>query len=198
MRKETMNRRQLLTRSLCAGSVLCLGGSPLLAALVQEDESTVHKFQADSGMTYEEIFRLAYVQSYIPTMKVLGEKVGLDVIEEAACEASFQNTAAGASRLPKRDLSALAGFFRNPNRHLAHMLTLEIVEDTDTVFEMKVTECLHAKTFRDADAADLGYRCICRPDYATAEAFNPKIKLIRDKTLMQGHSYCNHRYEMEV
>jgi hypothetical protein len=26
------------------------------------------------------------------------------------------------------------------------------------------------------------------------KGFNPKIKLVRDKTLMQGHEYCNHRY----
>jgi hypothetical protein len=63
---------------------------------------------------------------------------------------------------------------------------------------MKVTECLWAKTFREADAADIGYRCICRADYVTAKAFNPKLELVRDKTLMQGHACCNHRYVMQV
>ena len=76
----------------------------------------------------------------------------------------------------------------------AHSLTMEIIRDTDTVFEMRVTECLLAKVYREAKAADLGFNCVCWADYAQAEAFNPKIKLIRDKTLMQGHDHCNHKY----
>jgi len=35
---------------------------------------------------------------------------------------------------------------------------------------------------------------VCHGDYAWAEGFNPDIKLVRDKTLMQGDSICNHRY----
>jgi len=30
-----------------------------------------------------------------------------------------------------------------------------------------------------------------------ASAFNPKLKMIRSKTLMQGHDCCNHRYVVE-
>ena len=77
-------------------------------------------------------------------------------------------------------------------------LGFEIVEDTETAFEVRVTECLWAKTFRDADAADLGYACICHPDYAMAKAFNPKLHMVRDKPLMQGCSHCNHRWEVQA
>jgi hypothetical protein len=30
-----------------------------------------------------------------------------------------------------------------------------------------------------------------------ASAFNPKLQMIRSKTLMQGHDGCNRRYVME-
>jgi hypothetical protein len=43
-------------------------------------------------------------------------------------------------------------------------------------------------------AGDIGYAMVCWGDYAWAEGFNPKIKLVRDKTLMEGHDRCNHRY----
>lgn len=198
MPERTMKRRELLTRSICAGSFFCLGGSMILAALHQEETGKTHKFLEMSGMTYEEVFQFALGRIYVPTMRVLTKKVGLDVLEKAACEAAFKRTEAAASRFPKRDLSAFTAVFKNPNPHAEHMLTMEVVEDTDAAFEMKFTECLWAKTFREANAADIGYRCICRADYATAEAFNPKLKLVRDKTLMQGHSYCNHRCVMEV
>jgi hypothetical protein len=57
-----------------------------------------------------------------------------------------------------------------------------------------MTECIWAKTFLDANAGDIGYAQICIGDYTWAESFNPKITMVRDKTLMQGHDICNHRY----
>ncbi len=51
-----------------------------------------------------------------------------------------------------------------------------------------------ASTFLVAKAGDIGWASVCFGDYAWAEGFNPKIKLVRDKTLMQGHDICNHRY----
>ena len=50
------------------------------------------------------------------------------------------------------------------------------------------------KVFREEDACDIGFAAVCFADYALPQAFNPKIKLIRDKTLMQGHEFCNHKY----
>jgi hypothetical protein len=145
-------------------------------------------------MSCEEVFLFAYTRTYIPTMKILADEVGLDVLQRAAHKAAGK--AVRERPLPRRDLATFAGFFKNPDPRLANMLTLDVIEDTDTVFEIRVTECLWAKTFRDADAAEIGRRCICGTDYVTAEAFNDKLRLIRDKTLMEGHPYCNHRYVM--
>lgn len=50
------------------------------------------------------------------------------------------------------------------------------------------------KTFSDADASDIEYASLCYSDYDTAEGFNPKIRLIRPKTLMQGHDCCHFRW----
>ena len=77
------------------------------------------------------------------------------------------------------------------------ILTLEIVEDTPQAVEVKVTECLWAKTFREMGAAEIGYSLICYRDYADCQGFNPSITMIRSKTLMQGDDYCNHRFVWE-
>ena len=196
MVQVTINRRELLTRSICAGSLVCVGSNPLLAALSQENDSETHKFQAKSGMTYEEVFRFAFVRGYIPIMKVLADRVGLDVLQKAAYDAAYEGIK--DRPFPKRDIPTIAHTFKNLNPHAKQMLTMEVIEDNETAFEMKVTECLWAKTFREANAADIGFSCICNVDYATAEAFSPKVELIRDKTLMQGHTCCNHRYVMKV
>jgi hypothetical protein len=73
----------------------------------------------------------------------------------------------------------------------------EIVEDSAQAFEYRISQCLWAKMFREEDAGDIGYAAVCYPDYAVASALSPKLKLVRTKTLMQGHDCCNLRYVME-
>ncbi len=65
-------------------------------------------------------------------------------------------------------------------------------------FEVKVTECLWATTYRILNAGDLGYILSCCADFAKAERFNPKMRMIRTKTLMQGEPFCNNRYVIEA
>lgn len=59
---------------------------------------------------------------------------------------------------------------------------MEIVENTDAAYELKVTECMWAATFLAAKAGDIGWASVCFGDYAWAKGFNPKIKLVRGKT----------------
>ena len=76
-------------------------------------------------------------------------------------------------------------------------LTMTILEDTKKTFEFKVTECITAETYLHSKAGDIGFAYHCHADYAWIRGFNKNIKLIRDKTLMQGHDCCNHRYIMQ-
>jgi hypothetical protein len=69
------------------------------------------------------------------------------------------------------------------------------VQDTEKVFELKVTECLWAAVFREAGlGGELGHATICNMDYQWPNAFNPDFKMERSKTLMQGDDHCNHKY----
>ena len=91
-------------------------------------------------------------------------------------------------------MHAFAGPFRDVDSGVGRTIVREIVEDSKHAFEMKITECLTEVVFREMDAADLGYACVCHADFGLPVGINPKLKLIRTKTLMQGHDCCNHRY----
>jgi hypothetical protein len=39
---------------------------------------------------------------------------------------------------------------------------------------------------------------VCYPDYAVAKGLNPKLRLIRTQTLMQGDDICCLRYVMDA
>jgi len=97
-------------------------------------------------------------------------------------------------KLSSNDLNAFTTWARVRDRFWDHVLTFDVVEDTERVFEIRVTECLWTKVFQKSGATDLGYAIVCNPDYALCQAFNPKIRLVRSKTLMRGEDCCDHRW----
>jgi len=199
-------RRKFLQRALPAGAFLCLGSSQLFSFPPGEEtlklDSEKHKFLNDSGMSWQEVYQFAYQSGYIPTMKKLAEKIGKDkliaLLKESVDEMAHEMIGEMAKNLPKRDLATFALTMKNPDPMFKNALTFEIIEDSTDAFAIKVKECLWAKTFREADAADIGYAAICHGDYAMAKAFNPHLRMIRTKTLMQGHDCCDHKWVWEV
>ncbi|MBE0660800.1 MAG: L-2-amino-thiazoline-4-carboxylic acid hydrolase [Bryobacteraceae bacterium] len=135
----------------------------------------------------------------IPLLRVLSERLGreefLRLLREAG-DAVVGKKAAGRPPMV-RDLVTFAASMKNMPPIIQHTLEAEIVEQTPEAFEYRVKKCLWAKVFRDESAADIGYVMICYPDYAVARGLNPKLKLIRTKTLMQGDDSCVLRYVME-
>lgn len=152
-------------------------------------------------MTFEQVFAAAY-QSDVQIMNALAKKIGKEKFIKMLKDASAETAAAGskqlAKSLPKNDLAGFVSVLKKPDYFWKHALTLEIVEDTETTFEVKITECIFDKTFHDFKAPDIGYAMVCHADFAMARAYNPKMKLTRTKTLMQGHDFCNHRWVMET
>lgn len=124
----------------------------------------------------------------------IGREKFLEILKKASFEANRKLGESLSKRVSRNDLSFFAGAFLNPGVDFQHSMTYKIIENTEQAFEVKVTECLTEVTFREADALDIGFAGVCYADYGFPEGLNPKIKMVRDKTLMQGHNCCNHRY----
>ncbi len=135
----------------------------------------------------------------MPYMKALAARIGnekfIGLLHEITGEMARKGMA--GKPLPKRDFATWVAGLKSPPPLYQHALVYEIVEDSAQAFEFRITQCLWAKAFREEDAADIGHASVCYPDFAVASALNPKLKLVRTKTLMQGHDCCNHRYVME-
>jgi hypothetical protein len=134
---------------------------------------------------------------FIGLAKAVERKFGkdetIDVIKDWATESNLERGRKQAERSPDRSLHSYTRMFTNPKKWEG-LLRMEVVEDSEKAFELKISECLQAVNYIENDASEIGHAGVCWGDYAWAEGFNSKIKLIRDKTLMQGHSCCNHRY----
>ena len=196
-----ISRRQFISSVVPACSMACLGTgnlfafpSPGMEAALQEEK---HKFEQEYGrkLTIKQFYAVRYGE-FIRFAKAMEEEIGkeklIEILKKKTHERLVKTGQNHAKNSPDNSFKTYVSTFRPPR--YKDVLTHEVVEDTDTAFELKVTECIWAKTFLDAKAGDIGFAQICYGDYTWAESFNPKIKMVRDKTLMQGHEICNHRY----
>jgi hypothetical protein len=181
-----MTRRALFS-ILPAGCAGCLARA----------QDPAHSWTEKADITWEHVFRFAFQRNFIPYMKAVEAQVGRETLTRILKEAGAAQARRGMDRVQKRDFATWVGNMKSISPMFQHALTYEIVEDAPAAFEFRVSQCLWAKVFRESDAADIGYAAICHPDFAVASGFNPKLKLVRTKTLMQGQECCNHRYVME-
>jgi hypothetical protein len=207
MRNENsgnFTRRDIFTKVLPACAVSCLGAKNAFSEIPSISDTilqqSTHKFDKvipGISLTYRQSSGLRNGR-FLRFVRFLENEIGkektLEYLKKHTEEIMLARGKMNRERLGKSDLKTYTNMFTQPDMEAT--LTMEILEDTDKAFEIKVTECLSAVTFLQAKAGDIGYARVCWGDYAWAEGFNPKIKLIRDKTLMQGHEYCNHRYIM--
>ncbi len=196
------SRRKFLSQ-IPAAAALCFGCSQgWILSASDGDRSvsqTTHKFQREMPpLTY-----LQWAQDrnarYIGILKQMEKDLGKQRLLELLKKASYAENVALGKRLSSRidSMRTFAGPFRDDTSRVGQTIVREIIEDSDTAFEMKITECLTEVVFRKADALELGYACVCHADFGLPEGMDLDIKLIRTKTLMQGHDCCNHRYVME-
>jgi predicted ArsR family transcriptional regulator len=157
-----------------------------------------HKFDVPQEITLSSRQRTQMMsRGLIQFIRVLRDEFGepelVRLLNLTSAEFGRQVGARQAQNSPDTTFQTFVQVFRPPN--FADSLTHEIVEDTDKVFALKVTECVSAEVMRSAGlGGEIGHAAVCNMDYFWPPAFNPNFKMERTKTLMQGHDTCNHRY----
>jgi hypothetical protein len=198
---NAIDRRSLLTRTAPACAIACLGLArfPRLAALAaQPPEQGQHKFDAPSEVTLTPRQRGQMTsRSVIDMTRTLREELGdaetIRLLNLFSAERGRHIGARHAASSAQNDFRTFVEVFRSPE--MESSLTLEVVEDTENVFALEVRECLWAEIFKEAGLdGEIGHAAVCNMDYYWPPAFNPAFKMERDKTLMQGHDICDHRY----
>lgn len=75
-------------------------------------------------------------------------------------------------------------------------LVQEIIEQDETRLSLNVTRCRYAEMYKEIGIPELGFLLSCSRDFAMVEGFNPKIKLSRTKTIMEGEDCCDFRFHL--
>lgn len=76
-------------------------------------------------------------------------------------------------------------------------LEIEETHRDATSFEFNVTRCRYAEMYKAMGLGEIGHLLSCNRDGSFCEGYDPKLKLTRTQTIMQGASHCDFRYRYE-
>ena len=191
------NRRNFLTKIVPLTALMCLGCKrSAVQKLVQESSS---QFPKDNGMTAEDAYSY-FLGMFIPLLKSLATEIGnekfISIIKKAHYDSIEQGVSSITKNLEKKDLRAYTSFLKEVLLSPPYNISLkyEIIEESDNVLEVRYTECLAAKLFREMNASDIGLVIECSGTKAVLKAFDSKISYTNPKNIMRGDSICTERF----
>lgn len=76
-------------------------------------------------------------------------------------------------------------------------LEIEVQEQSADTFAFNVVRCRYAESYKEMGLGEIGHLLSCNRDGAFCEGYDPRLKLERTQTIMQGASHCNFRYTYE-
>ena len=104
----------------------------------------------------------------------------------------------GAALARKQGGNTLAHLSRgNKQWSTGGALEREVLEQTETTYNYNIVKCKYAEMYRELGLADLGFVLSCGRDAAMFQGFNPRLKLTRTQTIMEGAACCDFRLSLE-
>jgi hypothetical protein len=76
-------------------------------------------------------------------------------------------------------------------------MTIRVLEETELNLSFDVTRCRYAELYEKAEMKELGFCLSCSRDEPFTRGFNPRMKLLRTRTIMQGSPLCDFRFILE-
>lgn len=76
-------------------------------------------------------------------------------------------------------------------------MTMRFIEETERSLCFDVVRCRYAELYEQAGMKNLGFCLSCSRDEPFTKGFNPRMRLVRTQTIMQGSSICDFRFLLE-
>ncbi len=75
-------------------------------------------------------------------------------------------------------------------------LEIEVLKSDEQTFDFNVVRCRYSEMYREMGLGEIGGILSCNRDGVFCQGYDPRIKLQRTQTLMQGAACCDFRYEL--
>ena len=130
----------------------------------------------------------------------LVERIGREAAR-AAIDAAIRKAAVAHGETCRADLGHMPDFADFaailPAWTAEDALTIEVKEVAADRFSYDVTRCRYAETYKAMGLGEIGHLLSCNRDGAFCEGYDPRLKLERSQTIMQGASHCDFKYSYE-
>jgi len=126
----------------------------------------------------------------------LGLAKALEIAASAIAEDAKKSGQAMAEQLGVNTLAAFNGIVKDVWAE-GGAVEICLLEQSDQTLSFDVTRCCYAEMYEAMGMKELGFCLSCSRDESFANGFNPRIRLTRSQTLMQGASHCDFRFVLE-
>jgi hypothetical protein len=133
---------------------------------------------------------------YLTLKESHGEEVARKTIAESVRRSAIEQAQAFAAAAPGgTSLKAFQDVM--PLWTKGGALEIEVKEQSESSFTFNVVRCRYAETYKAMGLGEIGHLLSCNRDGAFCEGYDPKLKLARSQTIMQGASHCDFKYTYE-
>jgi len=123
----------------------------------------------------------------------LGEDAAQRILGSAIKQAAISEARGFAEAEPEGpNLERFAAL--KPHWRKGDALTIVPIAQSETELSYNVTRCRYAEMYREMGMGDIGHLLSCNRDGSFCEGYDPRIKLTRTQTIMQGASHCDFRF----
>ncbi len=123
-----------------------------------------------------------------------GADVAARAIADAVRRSSIELAHLLAATEPGGKTSMRTFIDRQAQWRMGDALQTETLRESDTQFDFNVTRCRYAEMYREMGLGEIGHLLSCQRDGTFCEGYDPRLKMDRTQTIMQGASHCDFRY----
>ena len=134
----------------------------------------------------------------VPYLRAVAQRIGLDqacaILREVNRTEAWQRGKTLAQTMGRNDIEALIEEVETWGR--GGGWEMQVLERTPRTYFFDVTRCPYAERYEALGMKELGDCLSCCRDEPFAKGFNPRLKLERTTTLMEGAERCDFRYTL--
>ena len=123
-----------------------------------------------------------------------GTEVASRAIGDAVRRSSIEQARQLAASEPGGQTSMRTFIERQAQWRMGDALRTETLLESDAQFDFNVTRCRYAEMYREMGLGEIGHLLSCQRDGTFCEGYDPRLKMERTQTIMQGASHCDFRY----
>jgi hypothetical protein len=134
-----------------------------------------------------------------PVIRAVSQRIGKDealvILKEINEQEAFQR---GQNMMETEEQNDIEGLINEvASWGEGGTWEMDVLEQTSTTYFFNVHRCPYYEKYRELGLDEFGVELSCCRDEPFVRGFNPRLKLVRSKTIMEGADYCDFRYYLQ-